>query len=145
MQKTPSKTVVTTLLVIIGVIILIIAFEGGEAVGYHKALFSYKWSENYEKNFAGPAKPFRGAHPDDFLNSNGASGIVLTYHGDILIIKDNNNTEETITTASSTVIRKLNDTVGTSTVKIGDHVVVLGVPGASGNIEAKFIRILNTQ
>ncbi len=139
-----SKVVVGTLAVIIGIIVLAIVFEGGVAVGYRKALFSSQWGENYENNFAGPPHPFIGAHPEDMLNSNGTVGTVLSINAYTIIIKDNNNTEETVLASSTTVVRSAGQTITVTDIKPNDRVVVLGEPGATGQIEAKFIRVLNS-
>ena len=140
-----SRIIITSLLVLIGLILLIIAFEGGQAVGYSKALFSCRWSDNYEQNFAGPARPFRGAHPDDFLNANGTSGTVISVGPSKITIENNNDTEQTVMIATSTVIRELDTTVTVDSIHQGDRITVLGSPSDAGEIDAKFIRVFSSK
>ena len=141
-----SKIIVSALIIVISIIVLTIVFEGGMAVGYRKALFSSQWGQNYENNFAGPPRPFIGAHPEDLLNSNGAAGTILSINAGTIIIRDNNNTEETVLASSTTIIRQEDETISISDLKPNDRIVIVGEPTSStGQIEAKFIRVLNSE
>ena len=47
--------------VALGVIIVaLVSFATGVFVGFHKARFSYKFGENYERNFMGPRQNQKG-------------------------------------------------------------------------------------
>ena len=41
-----------------GFVVLVLVFGAGVKVGTLKARYSYKWAENYHKNFAGRIIPF---------------------------------------------------------------------------------------
>ena len=41
-----------------GFVVLILVFGAGMRIGTLKARYSYRWAENYQKNFAGPRDGF---------------------------------------------------------------------------------------
>ena len=49
-----SKKFTVVLIAIVALIALLGAFKVGMVVGYKKAGYSYRWGENYHRNFAGP-------------------------------------------------------------------------------------------
>ena len=90
-------------LVILGVIVIaLLIFQLGMRVGFTKADFSYKWGENYHKNFAGPREGFFGdwrkmpLPPGDFLEAHGVFGSIIRIDGSTLVIKGSDNIEKTV-------------------------------------------------
>lgn len=147
--------------VIIGsVAIALVIFTAGVNVGFHKAKFSFKFGENYERNFMGPYpgmdKPMnlngpmgmmrekvRDFEGSDFRNPHGISGTIISISENSLIIKDKDNKENTVSVDDETVIK-----LGRDTIKIGDlkndkEVVIIGRPGDDGVINADLIRVFN--
>ena len=125
------------------VIVLLLVFGAGVAVGLQKASFSYRWGENYQRNFGGPRGGFLGMPMDrDFINGHGIAGSVLKIDGATLVIKGEDNVERTIVTSDKTIVRNRDETVQAADLKVDDRVVVIGSPNSQGQIEAKFIRVL---
>jgi hypothetical protein len=125
--------------VLAAVVIFLIAFGLGVSVGYQKAIFSSEWGMNYERNFSGTLPVItEGNMP---LNAHGAAGTVIDVSASGMSVRDEDNDEQSIIVASDTVIRKMEATISLGDVMVGDHVVVIGSPNSSGQVEAHFIRI----
>jgi len=60
-----SKGFKIAALVVAAMLIALVSFIGGAKVGAHRALFSCRWGENYERNFMGGRPPMNG-HQDFF-------------------------------------------------------------------------------
>lgn len=144
-----SKKFKIALIAIGALAVLLLVFKVGVFVGYKKANFSYRWGENYQRNFGGPRNGFlgdfrRGFGDKDFVNAHGTFGeiIELTKVGldNALVIKGQDDVEKIIITTKDTVVRKGNETMK-DYLKVGDHVVIIGSPNEQGQIEAKLIRV----
>ena len=57
-------------------------------------------------------------------------------------LPEKDNTEKVILMNEKTEIRKIRDNVKQDELKLDDHVVVIGTPNSSGQIEARLIRFL---
>ena len=135
--------------VIIGLIafaVVCLIFWIGIFVGGMKARFSYRWAESYHKNFAGPRGGFlddwRSFPKGDFISAHGVFGQIIKIEESAIIIKDGNNMERIVAVKDGTIIERLRETVKISDLKVDDYIVVIGEPNDSGQIEAKFIRLL---
>ena len=129
---------------LVSIIIIILIFGAGIFIGKTKARFSYRWAENYQRNFAGPRGGFLGrfpASPDgDFIESHGVFGQIIKINSD-LVIKGQNNIERIVLISTSTVIQKARQTITKDDLKVDDNVTVIGSPNDQGQIEAKLIRV----
>lgn len=124
-------------------IIVLFIFKAGIIVGIKKSDFSYKWSNNYHKNFAGPRKGFFNGFGDrDFMNAHGTFGQIIKIDGQTLVIKSNNDLEKIILIQEDTTINRFRDSIKPEDLKINEYVVIIGEPNESGQIEAKLIRVL---
>ena len=129
-----------------GFIIGVLIFGAGVKVGTMKAKYSYRWAENYHKNFAGPKSGFfddfnRGFGDKDFINSHGTFGLIIKIDGSILVIKGKDDIEKTVLVSDKTEIINRRETVKASELKVDDQVVIIGSPNEQGQIEAKLIRL----
>ena len=127
-------------------IIIIGVFALGMSVGFHKAGYTYAWAVNYPSNFG--STTFRGMpppQPGQMLDSHGVDGEILDVDGDTLTIKDEDNTEKTITISSTTPIRENSENLTVSQLKPDEDIVIIGEPNSQGQIQAKFIRIFTAQ
>ena len=52
-ETSKSKILKVAALAVGGILVVLASFAGGVAVGLKKARFSYKFGENYERNFVG--------------------------------------------------------------------------------------------
>lgn len=141
-----SKLFLGTVLGVVIFAVLLLVFQVGVFVGFKKAEFSYHWSENYQRNFAGPqrgfAEPFQGK---DLINAHGSAGQIIKIDGSTIIIKGNDNVERAVLIKEDTVIRSLRDSIKISDLKLNDLVVIIGDPATtSGQITAKLIRVMPT-
>lgn len=124
-------------------IAFLILFNLGMFVGYHKADFSYRWSENYHRNFAGPRQGFMAEMEGrDFIDSHGIVGQIIKIDGSAIVIKGRDNIEKVISISAETAIHSLRQSIKINELKINDLIVVIGDPDNSGNISAKLIRVL---
>jgi hypothetical protein len=144
---------------VVGVIIVaLVSFGAGIGVGLRKAKFSYKFGENYERNFIGG--PFqgpmggmmgdrgpRGMLPDfegrGFRNPHGIAGSIISVADDKIIIKDRDGQENTISVSDKTLIKRGQDTVSAGDLKNDEQIVVMGRPGDNGTINADLIRVFD--
>jgi hypothetical protein len=139
-----------TVVILLGtVLIAVVSFAVGMGVGMHKARFSYRWGENYERNFIGPPPPPgpMGMFPDfgglGFRNGHGLAGSIISINNNNLVIKDRDGKENTVVVSDKTVIKKFRDDIGVGELKQGDQVVVVGNPDENGVINADIIRVFD--
>lgn len=126
------------------VVALLLTFHAGKLAGYRKASFSYRWGENYHRNFAGPRHGFmRGGFADrEFIDAHGTFGQVMSVDGPTVVIKGRDGVEKTVTTGPDTSIFRFRDAIAVSDLRAEDTVVVIGAPDDQGRIAAKFVRVL---
>ncbi|OGD33556.1 hypothetical protein A2833_00845 [Candidatus Azambacteria bacterium RIFCSPHIGHO2_01_FULL_44_55] len=129
-----------------GFIVLILVFGAGMKVGTLKARYSYRWAENYHRNFAGPRSGFFsdwGNSPrGEFINAHGVFGLIIKIDGNTIITKGRDDVEKTVLVSENTLIQKGRETVKLFDLKPDESVVIIGSPNEEGRIEAKFIRVL---
>ncbi|MDD2766941.1 MAG: hypothetical protein PHH40_04270 [Candidatus Moranbacteria bacterium] len=154
------------IIIIVGVLIVaLLSFSAGIAVGIHKAKFSYAWGQNYEQNFVGGRGnmirdergrermiPQGGSMMNrfgiaeklsgrDFRNAHGIAGIVLSVSDTSIIVIDRDNKENTITITEGTLIKRNNESITLGDIAKDDNVVVVGKPDDNGVVKADFIRV----
>jgi hypothetical protein len=122
---------------------LFAAFGVGEMVGYHKAQFSYAWSDQYSRNFGGPQRGMFGMPGETvFQNPHGVDGTIIKIEDQTLIINGRDQREKSVIVDAQTQIESFQQDSKPISLRVGDHLVVLGDPNMQGQIVAKFIRIL---
>ena len=126
--------------VVAGVVILLVVFQAGEFVGFHKAAFSYGMGDNYYRAFGREPLP-RGLN-DDFPNAHGATGKIVSVTLPTFVIEDQNHVEKVVRITNATLIRHLRDTATTTDLVPGGFAVVIGTPNSQAEIQAAFIRLL---
>lgn len=143
-----SKTFKIVLIILLELIALLIVFRIGIIVGFEKANFSYKWGENYHKNFAGPRDGFMreirngGPMGMDFIDSHGTVGEIIKIENDVIVVKGRDNVEKSILIKNDTSIVRFKDVIKINDLKISDMIVVIGDANSSGQIEAKLVRTM---
>ena len=136
--------------------VALVSFAGGVAVGLKKAKFSYKFGENYERNFVGgPPGPMgmmggpgpRGMMSDfdgrGFRNAHGIGGEIISVADNKIVLKDRDGQENTISVDDKTLIKRGPDTISVNDLKNGDRIIILGRPGDDGTVKADLIRIFS--
>ena len=143
-QSKIFKAIVFTIAVLI---IFLTGLKAGTFIGFRKANFSYRWSDNYQRNFAGPKDGFFVNFRDDFKNrdfiqSAGVFGQIIKIENDKLIIIGKNNAETIVLITDKTIINRFQETISVADLKIDDAAVIIGEPNNAGQIEAKLIRVM---
>lgn len=132
---------------LVGFVVLILVFGAGMKVGALKARYSYRWAENYQRNFAGPRRggflgSFRQGFKDrDFINAHGTFGSIIKIDGNTIIVKGKDDVEKTVLVSDKTTITSHRESLKMSDLKVDDQIVIIGTPNEQGQIEAKLIRV----
>ena len=130
-----------------GFAVLILVFGAGVKIGTMKAVYSYRWAENYHKNFGGPRDGFLGDLKNfpqgDFINGHGVFGSIIKINGGTIVAKTKDDVEKTILVSDSTIIQKGRERVKLPDLKVDEDIVVIGSPNEEGQIEAKLIRVFD--
>jgi len=140
-----SKLFKIIILSIAGLIILGFVFSLGFFVGTKKAEFSFRWADQYHRNFGGPQGGIFGdfmGQEREFANANGVFGQIIKIDNESLTVKEKNNIEKSILVSDKTSIVRQMDNIKLSDLKTDDIVVVIGEPNNDGQIKAKLIRVL---
>lgn len=141
-QIIKSKWFLTAIIALFACAALFVVFGIGEMVGYHKAQFSYAWSEQYSRNFGGPQRGMFGMPGETvFQNPHGVDGTIIKIEGQTLLVNGRDQREKSVVMDAQTQIESFRQGAS-SALQVGDHLVVIGDPNAQGQIVAKFIRIL---
>jgi hypothetical protein len=140
-QSKQSKII---LIGLTGVIILLLVFEIGMMVGFEKADFSYRWGDNYHKNFAGPQGGFllRDFNGREFIDSHGVFGQIIKIDNSTIVTRGPDQMEKIILVNNKTIINRLRDKIKITDLKLDDFIVVIGIPNNMGQIEARLIRLV---
>lgn len=155
-QETMKSKQFKIVALVVGVFIIALgSFAGGLAIGFHKARFSYKFGENYERNFIGSRMGVMGRRGSDnfgfpggpggrdFRNAHGLAGAIISISDNNLIVKDKDGKENTVTVTGKTIIKRQRDDIGISDLKQNDQIVVMGSPGDNGVVNADLIRVFD--
>ena len=126
-------------------IILGFIFNLGLYVGTKRAEFSFKWADQYHRNFGGPQGGFfeEFIGPDnEFTNGNGVFGQIIKIDDGSLTVKGQDNTEKIILVTNKTTIVYQKKNIKLSDLKMGNSIVVIGAPNDNGQIKAELIRVM---
>lgn len=140
-----SKTVKLILSFLVIAILIIVIFEAGVLVGYHRAAFSFGLGDNYYRAFEAPHRGGGMVMPfgrEDFPNAHGAVGKIVRINLPTFVVASSDNVEKTVTLGTTTIIRSMREEVSSTTLKTGDYVVVLGSPTSNAEIKADLVRVL---
>ena len=131
---------------LVELIIFIGVFALGLNIGFRKAGFTYSWASHYKSNFGAPqtAQLIPPPPSNGYFNPHGVFGQILSANGTTsVIIKDSDSNEKTILLSPGAVIRQDYQTILPQNLKAGEQIVVIGEPNDQGQIQAKFIRIID--
>lgn len=147
-KNSANAKLFSIILIVIGMLIILLGiFWIGMFVGFTKANFSRQWGNNYHRLFEGEPRQKIGPPPrrgnEFFMNANSASGSVIKIEGNTIYLKGDDNVERSVLLLDSAVIRRGKKNIKITEIKQDENLLVLGSPSSTGQIEAKFIRILN--
>ena len=130
-----------------GFVVLVLVFGAGMKVGALKARYSYRWAENYHRNFAGPRGGFfsdwRNFPRGEYINAHGVFGSIIKIDDNTIVAKGRDDVEKTVLVSDNTIIQKGRETVKLSDLKADESIVIIGSPNEQGQIEAKLIRVFD--
>ena len=136
-----TKTFSRILFVLGGLIVAGLIFQAGIFVGYYKASFSYRLGDEYHNMFGQRERGFQGVMMPGFSGAYGAAGDILKIELPVIVIEDQDSIEKNIIISTSTIFRKMRDTISASDLKVDDFVTVIGEPNENGQIVAKLVRV----
>lgn len=141
----PPKTK-SLLWTLCGVLVILIVFGLGIAVGYHRAIFASGYGENYYRNFyqgpfTGPMASIPGPPP---MNMHGVAGEVLDVSSGTLSVRDLGGNEQSVLILPGTAIREMNNNIPENEIQPDDQIIVIGEPNDAGQVEARFIRVFES-
>ncbi len=148
MSENKQKDILKWIIIgLAGFAVVGLIFDAGMVVGGMKAKFSYRWAEQYHKNFAGPQAGFfsdwRSFPQGDFIEGHGAFGEIIQISDTDLVVKGRGDVEKVIIITADTAIQKERGTIKKEELKVGDQIVIIGSPNEEGQIEAKLIRVFD--
>ncbi len=129
-----------------GIVVLMIVFGSGVAVGYRSGLFASRYGQDYYRNFIGSGHGGMGMLPGGMLpppiaNQYGVIGTVISVGSSTISMQDAEGNEQSIMLDEATVIREMNATLSASQIRDGSHIAVIGEPNDTGQVHARFIRV----
>lgn len=132
---------------ITGIVVLIVllgVFQLGIFVGSHKAGFAFKRYGFYNNMPGGPPSHGQMGLPlPGTFDPNGAVGSVISNDGKRMVLKGLDGSEKIIVFSTSTEIQDGPNVIKPSDISENKRVVIFGNPDDKGQIEAKFIRLLD--
>ncbi len=114
-------------------------------VGYRKAAFGHGMGNSFERNFVegrGPGVMLFSSPPIGIPGGHGAAGEIISISLPNIVVSTPDKLEITIVVNETTEIREFRETLKKEDLKVGERIVVLGVPNDEGQIEAKLIRLM---
>jgi hypothetical protein len=141
----PPKTK-TLLWILSGLLVVLITFGLGIAVGYRRAIFSSEFGAQYYHGMYGD--PFGRPIMSDITSGpptmHGVAGVVIDVGSSTIFVQDPSGNEASVFIASGTPIREMNEEILPGDIVVGDGVTVIGDPDTNGQVEARFIRVFET-
>jgi hypothetical protein len=149
-----STTTQRVLIALGALVVLCGTFALGVHIGERRAGYASGWERGYRhmmpigRGFDRRESNVQPMMPPLFPNGHGVFGNVLSVSNDSLVIQGKDGIEQTVLVTTSTTIR-----VGTETVGIKDipkdltklQASAFGTPNASGQVEARLIRLFTQQ
>jgi len=135
-----SPKAMGVIVVVVALLMIIATFEAGRSFGLREAHRVGAWSENYARNFGRPTGPGFGPH-SPFPGGHGAEGTIAEIQLPTFTVVDDDYPEQTVRVNVDTIIRGSQGNVASTTLAVGEDVIVLGAPDTQGVINAKLIRI----
>ena len=139
-----SKGFSKILLIVGGLIVVLIIFQAGVVVGFHKAAFSNRWGDSYGEIFVGRRGGMMGTmgYGVGYYTSHGATGKIVKIELPNIIILGPDNIEKVVVTSDTTQIVSFQSKIKSTDLKVGDFVVAIGYPNTNSQIQANLIRVM---
>lgn len=146
-KKQITPKIFNRIVIILGtILILLLVFQAGIAIGSRRAMFFANKNGNYMREFRDPQSilsPFLRRDTD--INPHGTVGEIVSIKMPEIMLRSGGDEESIVYITATTSVRNLSGTVSSTTLKVNDRIVVIGEPLENGSISATFIRILPDQ
>lgn len=140
--------VLTVAAIVTGVILVAIgSFAFGFSAGLHKARFSYRFGENYERNFMKAGRQemreqvIQKMDGKLFRSGHGVAGEIISISEGSVIVSGPEGQENSIVISGTTIIMEGGEKISLTDLAAGERIVVLGKPGDDGSIQADLVRV----
>jgi len=131
--------------IIIGMVIVVMAliiFQAGVAVGFRKASFIHHFGDNYYRAFDARPGQFSVMLRGDSVAAHGAAGRIVSISLPTFVVSGPDDLEKIVVVQDDTLIRHPGGNLTVEDLRVDNFVVVLGESNDNAQIEAKLIRIL---
>jgi hypothetical protein len=143
MKEFLQSRTVTKIMVFLGIVLaMLIVFQAGVVVGFHRGLFAGKWSQNYYRGLSGTNSIY-SPFMRETKNPHGVVGEIISMSSSTFLVKGRDSAEEVVNITPTTTIRSLWNKASFDDFHNGTELVVIGEPDDAGEITASFIRILS--
>ncbi len=136
--------------VVTGIVLVAVgSFALGFSAGLHKARFSYRFGENYERNFMMAErqemkeKVMKKMDGKLFRSGHGVAGEILSVAEGSVIVNGPEGQENSVVVSGATVIKKGGEKASLADLTVGERIVVLGKPSDDGVIQADLVRVFD--
>lgn len=148
----PQHRVLIIAAMVTGIVLVAVgSFALGFSAGLHKARFSYRFGENYERNFMKSERQemrdriMKKVDGKLFRSGHGVAGQILSIAEGSIIVSGSEGQENSVITSDTTTIMKGGEKVSLTDLRTGERIVVLGRPSDDGSIQADLIRVFGTK
>lgn len=127
----------TKILIILGSLIaLLLAFGLGVVVGSSRAIFAFRFGQNYYSNFLGGSMRHFDTH--------GVAGEVIDVSTSTLSVKNIDGDETAVGILPDTFITANGSKISSTAIIVGNGVIIIGHPDEQGRIDARIIRVFQS-
>ena len=148
----PGHRTLTIAAIVTGIILVAIgSFAFGFSAGLHKARFSYRFGENYERNFMKAERQemkermMQRMDGKLFRSGHGVAGEIISLSDGSVIVSGPEGQENSIAISETTIIMEGGEKISRTDLATGERIVVLGKPSDDGSIQADLIRVFRAK
>ena len=124
------------------VVIAMLIFGAGVSVGFHQAQFAHTYGDNYSRIFGDERGGIMSDMHGGFTNAHGTVGKVVKIDLPTIVVAGGDGVEKSIIVDDDTIVKLFHNDIKITDLKIGDSVVIVGIPDDQGQIKATFMRVM---
>lgn len=120
--------------IVSGIVILLLVFGFGIAVGYRRALFASEFGENYYHNFSGGMRGGMMPPGGPPIALHGVAGEVIDIESSTISVRDSMGNEDSVAVLATTPIREMDNYITINDVDAGEGIIAIGEPNSIGRV-----------